>query len=134
MYRRGAWHDYPKWSRHCERATTENEVDIWSDWPESGIGIAAGRVIGIDIDVLDGEIAAKIEGLAKRMLGDTSAPPVRVGRAPKRLLVYRAAAALCRLQVPRPSKCWAWASSSSPTASTRILGRPMTGRWRVWPI
>ena len=53
MYRQGAWHDYPKWSRHCERPTTENEVDIWGDWPESGIGIAAGRVIGIDIDVLD---------------------------------------------------------------------------------
>ena len=53
MYRQGAWHDYPKWSRYCERATTENEVDIWGDWPESGIGIAAGRVIGIDIDVLD---------------------------------------------------------------------------------
>ena len=89
MYRQGAWHDYPKWSRHCERPTTENEVDIWGDWPESGIGIAAGCVIGIDIDVLDGEIAAKIEGLAKRLLGDT--PAVRIGRAPKRLLVYRAA-------------------------------------------
>lgn len=98
MYRQGAWHDYPKWSRHCERATTENEVDIWSDWPESGIGIAAGRVIGIDIDVLDGEIAAKIEGLAKRMLGDT--PAVRVGRAPKRLLVYRAAQPFAGFKYP----------------------------------
>ena len=46
MYRQGAWHDYPKWSRHCERATTENEVDIWGDWPESGIGIAAATLLG----------------------------------------------------------------------------------------
>lgn len=98
MYRQGAWHDYPKWSRHCERATTENEVDIWGDWPESGIGIAAGRVIGIDIDVLDGEIAAKIEGLAKRLLGDT--PAVRIGRAPKRLLVYRAAQPFAGFKYP----------------------------------
>ena len=88
MYRLGAWHDYPKWSRHCERDTTENEVDIWGDWPEAGIGIAAGRVIAIDIDVLHSEeLAVQIEGLAKRMLGDT--PAVRIGHAPKRLLVYR---------------------------------------------
>ena len=45
MFRMGAWQDYPKWSRHCERDTTENEVDIWGDWPEAGIGIAAGKVI-----------------------------------------------------------------------------------------
>ncbi len=89
IFRRGQWQDYPKWSRHCERDTTENEVDIWGDWPESGIGIAAGKVIGIDIDVLQSkEVADKIESLAKRMLGDT--PAVRIGHAPKRLLVYRA--------------------------------------------
>jgi Primase C terminal 2 (PriCT-2)/Bifunctional DNA primase/polymerase, N-terminal/Protein of unknown function (DUF3987) len=88
MFRRGAWHDYPKWSRHCERETTENEVDIWGDWPEAGIGIAAGHLIGIDIDVLQSAaLAQEIEALAKRLLGDT--PAVRIGRAPKRLLVYR---------------------------------------------
>ncbi len=89
LYKLGAWHEYPKWSRHCERDTTDNEVDIWGNWPEAGIGIAAGRVIGIDIDILDSPtIALEIEALAKRMLGDT--PAVRIGHAPKRLLVYRA--------------------------------------------
>ena len=90
MYRGQAWHDYPQWSRHCERDTTDNEVSVWGDWPEAGIGIAAGRVIGIDIDVLHSEpLAMQIEALAKRILGDT--PAIRIGRAPKRLLVYRAA-------------------------------------------
>lgn len=90
LYKLGEWHEYPKWSRHCERNTTENEVDIWGNWPEAGIGIAAGRVIGIDIDVLASPaVAMEIEALAKRMLGDT--PAVRIGHAPKRLLVYRAA-------------------------------------------
>ncbi len=90
MYRQGAWHDYPKWSRHCERDTTDNEVDIWGDWPEAGIGIAAGRVVGIDIDVLhSSDVAHQITGLAMRMLGQT--PALRIGHAPKRLLVYRAA-------------------------------------------
>ncbi|MCG9087809.1 PriCT-2 domain-containing protein [Laribacter hongkongensis] len=89
LYKLGAWHEYPKWSRHCERDTTDNEVDVWGNWPEAGIGIAAGRVIGIDIDVLDSpSVALEIEALAKRMLGDT--PAVRIGHAPKRLLVYRA--------------------------------------------
>ncbi len=89
LYKLGEWHEYPKWSRHCERDTTENEVDIWGNWPEAGIGIAAGRVIGIDIDVLASPaVAMEIEALAKRMLGDT--PAVRIGHAPKRLLVYRA--------------------------------------------
>ena len=47
-------------------------------------------MIGIDIDVLHSEpLAVAIEALAKRMLGDT--PAVRIRRAPKRLLVYRAA-------------------------------------------
>ena len=89
VYRLGRWVDYPKWSRHCERETRDNEVDIWGDWPEAGIGIAAGRVIGIDIDIThSAPLAHEIEALAKEMLGDT--PAVRIGRAPKRLLVYRA--------------------------------------------
>ena len=89
VYRLGRWVDYPKWSRHCERDTQDNEVDIWGDWPEAGIGIAAGRVIGIDIDIThSATLAHEIEALAKAMLGDT--PAVRIGRAPKRLLVYRA--------------------------------------------
>ncbi|RYU56297.1 DUF3987 domain-containing protein [Methylolobus aquaticus] len=88
-YRLGEWHDYPEWSRHCDRATTAREVDLWADWPEAGIGIAAGKVIGIDIDLLASEdVARSIEALARETLGNT--PAVRIGRAPKRLLVYRA--------------------------------------------
>lgn len=99
MYRSGAWCDYPKWSRHCTRATTENEVDIWGDWPEAGIGIAAGQLIGVDIDIqAEGEIALEVESLAKRMLGNT--PAVRIGKAPKRLLVYRAAQAFVGFKYP----------------------------------
>ena len=85
-FRRGAWHDYPEWSRHCQRDTTDHEVDLWADWPGAGVGVAAGRVIGIDIDVaFSAEVALRIEGLAKQLLGDT--PAVRIGSAPKRLLV-----------------------------------------------
>jgi hypothetical protein len=99
MYRMGSWCDYPKWSRHCTRATTENEVDIWGDWPEAGIGIAAGQLVGVDIDVSgDEQTALRIEALAKRLLGDT--PAVRIGKAPKRLLVYRAAQPFAGFKYP----------------------------------
>ena len=83
----GAWRDYPGWTKHCRRATTENEIAVWSQWPDAGIGIAGGTVAAVDIDVADGAVAVRIAELARERLGETSA--LRIGRAPKRLLVYR---------------------------------------------
>ena len=83
----GAWRDYPGWTKHCQRVTTDNEIAIWSGWPDAGIGIAGGTVAAVDIDVADGEMAVRIAELAHERLGETTA--MRIGRAPKRLLVYR---------------------------------------------
>jgi len=85
----GEWSPYPDWTRHCDRPTKSFEVDIWRRWPGCGVGIATGAVVGIDIDILDGALAIQLADLATSMLGDT--PCLRIGRAPKRLLVYRAA-------------------------------------------
>ncbi|GIX11574.1 DUF3987 domain-containing protein [Elioraea sp. Yellowstone] len=90
-FRGGAWQPYPGWARHCDRATTSAEIEIWSRWPGCGIGIATGSVVGIDIDVLDAALAIELTTLATTMLGET--PCWRIGRAPKRLLVYRAESA-----------------------------------------
>ncbi len=90
-YRDGQWRDYPAWTRHAARATTELEVQEWSRWPEAGIGVVGGNVAGVDIDIAeDAELALRIEQLARERLGDTAA--VRIGHAPKRLLVYRTTA------------------------------------------
>jgi hypothetical protein len=90
-YRDRQWRDYPGWTRHASRATTDLELQQWSGWPEAGVGIVAGSVAGIDIDVADdAELALRIDQLARERLGDT--PAVRIGRPPKRLLVYRTAA------------------------------------------
>jgi hypothetical protein len=86
-FHRGEWRDQPGWTRHCDRPTTLNEVEIWEKWPDCAVGIACGFVVGIDIDVLDAELAHRLEALAREMLGDT--PLLRIGKAPKRLLVYR---------------------------------------------
>ncbi|WP_420567737.1 PriCT-2 domain-containing protein [Thalassovita sp.] len=90
QFKRGAWADYPEWNRHAERPTTEVEVATWSGWLDCGIGIVGGAVAAVDIDIAeDAELALRIEKLARERLGDTLA--LRIGRAPKRMLVYRTA-------------------------------------------
>ncbi len=86
----GDWTPYPDWTRHADRPTKPFELDIWRRWPECGIGIACGAIVGLDIDVTDAALAIQLTDLATEMLGDT--PCMRIGQAPKRLLVYRAAA------------------------------------------
>jgi hypothetical protein len=87
-WRGGAWSDYPDWTRHAERSTTEHELEVWRNWPDAGVGVVCGPVVAVDIDVTDPDLALEIERLARTRLGDTTA--LRIGRAPKRLLVYRA--------------------------------------------
>ena len=90
-HRGGGWRDYPDWTRHAARATTELELAQWRGWPDAGIGIVGGAVAAVDIDIADdAELAHRIERLARERLGDT--PALRIGRPPKRLLVYRTAA------------------------------------------
>lgn len=87
-HRGGGWRDYPAWTRHAARATTDLELQLWTGWPDAGIGIVGGAVAAVDIDIADdAELALRIEQLARERLGDT--PALRIGRAPKRLLVYR---------------------------------------------
>jgi hypothetical protein len=89
QFERGAWRDYPGWTRHGTRPTSEHELSVWGGWPDAGIGIPTGTVIGVDIDIRDAQLASRLEHLAREVLADTSA--IRFGMQPKRLLVYRAA-------------------------------------------
>lgn len=87
-FRDGIWQGgLNGWQSHCSRDTRPFEVERWSKWPGCGIGIAAGNVVAFDIDVFDAEVALAIEKAARRELGDT--PALRIGEAPKRILVYR---------------------------------------------
>jgi len=52
-----------------------------------GLCVRTGNIIAIDVDVLDAELASAIEAAALEILGPA---PIRTGKAPKRLLVYRA--------------------------------------------
>jgi len=81
------WVNASGWQNYCDRVPTDVEMDRWSLWPDAGVGFACGRIVGIDIDVADQRAALRLQELAFEMLGET--PLVRIGQAPKRLLVYR---------------------------------------------
>ena len=86
-YSQGRWTPYPGWPRHADRATTLHEVEIWASWPDCGIGIATGTTVALDIDVPDATVAHALTDRAAQHLGAT--PCLRIGQAPKRLLLYR---------------------------------------------
>ncbi len=86
-HERGKWLPYKGWMKHASRATTEHELAVWRQWPGAGIGVAGGVVAGIDIDVTDEVLTDQLADIAYHLFGTT--PAVRIGRHPKRLLVYR---------------------------------------------
>lgn len=81
------WRPMFGWNQYADRLPTELELFHWSQWPGAGIGVVCGKLAAVDIDFLDPEKAWAIDMLARESLGDT--PALRIGRAPKRLLVYR---------------------------------------------
>jgi hypothetical protein len=86
-FTQGRWLPYTGWTRHADRPTTLDEVEIWSSWPDCGVGIATGITVALDIDVPDAAIAHNLSQLAIQHLGTT--PCLRIGQPPKRLLLYR---------------------------------------------
>jgi hypothetical protein len=89
------WQAYPDWPRHGSRPTKALELSIWEKWPGCGIGMAAGSIGGLDLDVRDAEINDELRRMAFLELGET--PAERIGLAPKRLLVYRMASPFAKI-------------------------------------
>jgi len=75
--------------------TTLDDVQQW-EADGANIGLRAGGFPGLDIDSLDEAIATKVEELALRVLGYA---PVRVGKPPKRLLMYRTDEPFTRMRI-----------------------------------
>ncbi|MCF8495216.1 MAG: bifunctional DNA primase/polymerase [Alphaproteobacteria bacterium] len=78
-----AWCGFPRWQDHV---TTLADIAEWATWPNVGIGIRTGRLIGIDIDILHPDLAA---GVALDFQMEFGFAPCRTGCAPKKLLLYR---------------------------------------------
>jgi hypothetical protein len=67
---------------------TRGQVKDWLEngFKNAGVGILTKFTCAIDIDCLDEETALKFEAWCKAEIGSA---PVRIGKAPKRLLLYR---------------------------------------------
>ncbi|HET7111715.1 MAG TPA: phage/plasmid primase, P4 family [Gemmatimonadales bacterium] len=79
----GTWAGYA-W---LAETTTEEAVKQWSQ-DGANIGLRTERFPAVDIDCLDETLARELTGIATRLLGPA---PIRTGRAPKSLLLYRLA-------------------------------------------
>src|SRR5690606_16253266 len=77
------------WSQ-C-RATPENIAERVETHPENAnTGILTGEVVAIDVDILRPELAEAITGMVRELPGGNNAP-MRIGKAPKALFVFRTA-------------------------------------------
>ncbi len=87
------------WSRFCDTQPTYNEIEEWKRrWPGCGWGIACGQVVVIDIDELDPIKADEIHRHALKIFGPTDL--MRVGKWPKRALIYQAEGDISSTSVP----------------------------------
>jgi hypothetical protein len=87
------------WATKCATANQE-EVAGWSRSQRdcTNTGILCGEIVGVDIDVLDAALSEKLVARAQELFGPTSL--LRIGRAPKTLLVYRVEAPHRKLSTP----------------------------------
>lgn len=81
------WVPAKAWTGFSCRIATDSELSEWESWPSGNIGIACGAIIGIDVDVLDRELAQR---LLKKAQATFRTSIVRFGRSPKFLLPVRA--------------------------------------------
>ncbi len=73
-------------------------TEITPDTRALNSGVLCGEVVGFDVDILNQEVVDQLVHLIEISLGPT--PLVRIGRAPKVLLVYRSERPFAKLQTP----------------------------------
>ena len=102
------------------------QVAAWSRrFPGCGIGLRTGALVGVDIDLLDPDLAHRVASLVQARLGETL---MRVGLWPKRLLLYRTDAPFPKMSVPRFEILGAGQQFV-------VFGRhPDTGQPYYWPL
>lgn len=80
---------YPKGLTNWQSIkATQKDVTRWSanGFNNGGVGVLCGSVIGVDIDILDTDIAEKVADWCRENLGTA---PQRIGLNPKILFVFR---------------------------------------------
>jgi len=76
------------WQEFSGRLPSAELIASWNErFPRHGVGIICGRTIAIDIDATELSLADKLEAAARDIL--SGEPLKRIGKHPKRLLLYR---------------------------------------------
>ena len=121
-----------------ERATRKEMDEFCRDAANANVAIALGPASGhtfaVDVDCTDADVSARIQEIAREILGDT--PFCRIGRAPKAVLIYRydPAEAAPRAQQHRLrdyKDCMLEILGGSSTVTMFGLHHE-TGRWFQW--
>jgi Bifunctional DNA primase/polymerase, N-terminal len=103
----------------------EAQVDAWCrDFASCGIGLRTGNLVGIDIDILDHDLADEVAGIVLQRLGPAV---MRVGLWPKRLFIYRAETAFAG----RKRRQFEVLALGQQMAAFAI--HPVTGQPYYWP-
>jgi len=74
QWRNGQWYNMSAWSQWCDKQPPEFLHEKWEDWPDAGICIAHGEVVGLDVDTDRQDVSEA----AIRAVGPS--PVRRVGR------------------------------------------------------
>lgn len=121
------WRNMQSWERYLDQPANAYQVNLWKRWPGAGIGIMCGDVIGFDIDTLDEELSFRLRACIVGVLGET--PAVRVGRAPKMMLNYRAVGGRMRKRRVGPLEVLGEGQQFVAYAT-----HPDTGKPYQWPL
>ncbi len=81
------WNGLSGWQRFLSEPASDHLLSRWESWPAPGLGIVTGKVVAVDIDVTEPELAESAIRSALNILGETEF--VRYGREPKVMLIYR---------------------------------------------
>lgn len=124
---------FDNWSK---ARSNKPQLEEWitSGHRQSGVGILTKHTPAVDIDVRNEEIALEAEAKAREIFGDA---PLRIGMAPKRLLVFRTEAPFRKMRSNKYEDEW------GDMHQIEILGdgqqfvayhtHPDTGRPYMWP-
>lgn len=97
---RGAWRPLDDWQKYADQPAKDWRLNQWASLPGAGAGIICGRSLAaVDIDYLDEGLVRKVCEISLKTLGDTSL--VRIGKAPKRILLFRVSEAIKKRKVGR---------------------------------
>ncbi|MBB5273966.1 hypothetical protein HNR26_000004 [Rhizobium rosettiformans] len=120
--------------QHC--AATHDIVDVWeTSHPDNrNTGILTGEVVAIDVDITRPDLAEAIAAMVRELPGGANAP-MRVGKAPKALFLFRTTE-------PREKIITAWFNIDGTDQRIEVMGtgqqvivdgiHPDTGQPYIW--